>query len=135
MVRFMKRYKKYQLLFTINLFFMILFILFFIIICIKKYNEYTKINGIYILDNIVQIVITTDELRQIQKNNYVYLNSKRKKIDIITITKNVYNRNRINYHQVLIKLESVDEKTILNISIFQQKRKVIELFWTCWKEE
>ncbi len=131
----MKRYKKYQLLFMFNLFLVILFIVFFIVIFIKKYNEYTKISSIYILDNIVQIVITTDELQQIQKNNYVYLNSKRKKIDIIAITKNVYKRNQINYHQVLIKLRPVDEKTILNISIFHKKRKMIELFWNCWKEE
>lgn len=131
----MKRYKKYQLLFTINIITIIIFVLFLITISIKYYNDYTKISSSYILDNMVEIVITTKELKQIEKNNYIYLNSKRKKIEIISTIKNIYQRKNIKYHQVLLKINHITDKSILNISIFNKKEKIIKLFFDCWKEE
>lgn len=131
----MKNYKKYQLLFTINLITIIIFSLFLITISTKYYNEYTKINSSYILDNIVEIVITTKELKQIEKNNYIYLNSKRRKIEIISTIKNIYQRKNIKYHQVLLKINNIKDKSTLNISIFDKKEKIIKLLFDCWKEE
>ncbi len=131
----MKRYKKYQLLFTINVFTITIFILLLTMLFIKDYNEYTKINASYILDNIVEIVITTKELKQIEKNNYIYLNSKKTKIEIISTTKNIYQRKKVYYHQILLKINGITNKNLLNISIFNKKERMINLFFDCWKEE
>lgn len=131
----MKKYRKYQLLFSINLLTIAIFVLFLITIFIKYYNEYTKINASYILDNIVEIVINTKELKQIEKNNYVYLNSKKTKIEMISTTKNIYQRKKTYYHQVLLKINGITNKSTLNISIFYKKEKIINLFFDCWKEE
>ncbi len=130
----MKRYKKYQLLFTINIIIIILFILFVISLTKINYNEYTKLNSIYIIDNVVESVVTSKQLKYLEKNNFVYLNSSRKKIEILSITKNIYKRDGEFYHQILLKINKIKENTIINMSIPQKKRKLIILIKDCWKE-
>lgn len=131
----MKNYKKYQLLFSLNLFVISIFTFFITMCSLNSYNEYTKLNSVYILDNIIDVMLTTKDLKQLEKNNYLYLNSKRKRVEILNITKNILKKGNTYYHQTRLKIDGISSKTNLNISIYQKKRRIIRLFFDCWKEE
>jgi len=70
----------------LQLIFISIFMIFIFKCIFKNYDEYSKLNSVYILDNIMEIVVTTKELRQLEKNNCIYLNSKKKKIKIRKIS-------------------------------------------------
>lgn len=135
MVKFMRKYKKYQLLFSVNLIFISIFMIFIFKCIFKNYDEYSKLNSVYILDNIMEIVVTTKELRQLEKNNCIYLNSKKKKIKILSIVKNILKKDDVCYHQVRVNINNVSRDTILNVSIYNKKERMIRLFFDCWKED
>lgn len=131
----MKNYKKYQMLFTISFVYIIVFMFFISYLYNNSYVKYTKINGIYILDDIIEIVVDKKSLLNLEKNKYIYLNSKKKKIKIISIDKNVYKKNNKYYHQILLKIKGITENTKLNISIFNKKEKLLDMLLKCWKED
>lgn len=117
---------------------MLCFFLFFLFLMMSStmtYNEYKKLDVIYVLDNVIEVFLTEEDLKQIQKNNYLYLNSKKQKVKFLSITKNVYQRKKLSYHQVLLEISNINKNTTLNISIFREKKKWITLLKDSWKEE
>lgn len=105
-------------------------------ICFKmfKYNRYYKIDGTYIKENHIRLIVTDKILKDIEKNNYVYIKSKKEKIKIITITKNIYKSKRKNYHEVLLKVK-IENKEDIELSILEEKKELITMFKDCWKED
>lgn len=130
----MKNYRKYQLLFSMSFLLIFSVVIFTIYILNGYYREYTNIRGIYILDNVIEIIVDTSTLKKIEKNNTLFLNSKKKKYQIISIEKNVY-KDRKYYHQVLLKIRGINKDTKINVSIYNKKRKLIYLFIDGFKEE
>ncbi len=131
----MKIYKKYHLLFFMNFLTIITFLISLVYFNNINYNEYIKLDSIYVLDNTVKMIVDNKQLENIQKNKFIYLNSEKSKIKIISITKNIYIRRGINYHEVLLNIYNINEKTDLNISIYNKKKSYITIFKDCWKEE
>lgn len=125
----MKNYQNNINLFIINFITLIATTILAIYLFFKPFNTYKSIDGIVVLENVYTIVINDKLLKSIQKNNYVYIDSKKTHIDIISVTRNYYK----NYHQVLIRLKSKKEK--IKVSIFYQERNFIQLFLECWEED
>ena len=98
----MRKYKKYRLLFFFNFLTIILFLVTVIYFSINKYNEYIKLNAVYVLDNTIKTIVEEKELKIIEKNKYVYLNSKKYKVEIISISKNIYRKKNKIYHELLL---------------------------------
>ena len=131
----MRKYKKYRLLFFFNFLTIILFLVTVIYFSINKYNEYIKLNAVYVLDNTIKTIVEEKELKIIEKNKYVYLNSKKYKVEIISISKNIYRKKNKIYHELLLKIKNLKNKDNINVSIVSNKKTYITMFKSCWKEE
>lgn len=135
MVKFVRKYRAYQFLFSFNFIVIVMFFIFLGSSRFYSYNEYTKLNAIYVVDNIIHVVLTNKEFKQLEKNRYLYLNSVKKKVNILSVTKNIYKRENIFYHQVSLEIKGVSDSTTLNVSMLKKKENVVNLFRTCFEEE
>lgn len=135
MVKFVRKYRAYQFLFSFNFIVIVMFFIFLGSSRFYSYNEYTKLNAIYVVDNIIHVVLTSKEFKQLEKNRYLYLNSVKKKVNILSVTKNIYKRENIFYHQVSLEIKGVSDSTTLNVSMLKKKENVVNLFRTCFEEE
>lgn len=130
----MKIYKRYKLLFIINCFTIILFLSSIVYFKVTKYNDYLKINANYIKKNQVRIIVEDKLFKKIEKNPYVYANTKKKKIKIVSITKNIYREKKKSYHEVFLNLD-LERKGNIELSILNKKKEFITMFKECWKEK
>lgn len=130
----MKIYKRYKLLFIINCFTIIVFLSSIVYFKVTKYNDYLKINANYIKKNQVRIVVEDKLFKKIEKNPYVYVNTKKKQIKIVSITKNIYREKKKSYHEVFLNLD-LERKGNLELSILNKKKEFITMFKECWKEK
>lgn len=109
-----------------------LFILYFCI-C-KKYAEYSMVPASYVLDDVIEITLSDSELAYIQKNQYVFYNSRKEKIEFVSIIRNAY-KGRKRRNQVLLRLKlDRNEENLIYISIFRENKNFIDLLVDCWKE-
>ena len=130
----MKIYKRYKLLFIINCFTIIVFLSSIVYFKVTKYNDYLKINANYIKKNQVRIVVEDKLFKKIEKNPYVYVNTKKKQIKIVSITKNIYREKKKSYHEVFLNLD-LERKGNLELSILNKKKEFITMFKECCKEK
>lgn len=130
----MKIYKRYKLLFIINCFTIIVFLSSIVYFKVTKYNDYLKINANYIKKNQVRIVVEDKLFKKIEKNPYVYVNTKKKQIKIVSITKNIYREKKKSYHEVFLNLD-LERKGNIELSILNKKKEFITMFKECWKEK
>ena len=70
-------------------------------------------------------------VKYLEKNPFVYVDSKRVKIEIIDCQKNYYK----DYDNLLIKLDFKKDKRIEKISIYKGRKTFMKLFFECWEEE
>lgn len=131
----MRKYKKYRLLFFYNFLTIVSFLITLIYFSNNKYNEFIKINSIYVINDSIKIIVDTNTLKIIEKNKYVYLDSKKYPIEIIYITKNISRNNNKAFHEIVFKINNIKLNNNLNISIVSNKKSYITMFQSCWKEE
>lgn len=129
--------KKYEDEFSIFIASFISILIFFILVVLafkNKFNKYTSIPANHIIDNAIEVILTTEELKYIEKNNYIYYRSKKEKVEIVSVIKNAY-KNKKRCHQIILRLKLKEEKTnLIYISIYNKKEKFIKLLNQFWKE-
>ena len=129
-----KKYENDSLIFALSFLSIITFIILIILSMRKDYKKYVSIPANHIADNIVEVVLTTKELKYLQKNKYVFNDSKKIKIEIISITKQAY-KNTKRCHLVVLKLKLKKGQTnVIYISIYDKREKYIKLLKQFWKE-
>ncbi len=127
----MKKYKKEEFLLFSNAFLFLITILIIINIFKKPIRTYNVTTASLIIDNNYVIFIDNKDTKFLQKNPYIYIDSKKAHIKIIEINKKFYK----NYNKVLIRIEKKKLKKELNISIYNNKKNFLELFFNCWEED
>ncbi len=131
----MKKYKKYRLLFFFNFVTIICFLITLFYFSVNKYNKYIKLNYIYALNDEIKLIVGDKELKIIEKNKYIYLNSKKYPLEIVSITRNIYKNNNKYYNELILKIKDVKLNNNPSISILSNKKSYITMFKSCWKEE
>lgn len=96
----------------------------------KQIPNYQVVQANKVMDGIYTIIIDEKTCHLLKKNPYVYINSKKHKIEIIEIVPNYYQ----NYNQLLIRCSKLNSNTI-NLSIYNYKSDFIENFFKCWEED
>lgn len=131
----MKKYENYYNLFILCFITIILLIMLVFLSIQKEYSKYEVIPAYYILDNVVEVFLTDDELKYIEKNNYIFYCSKKQKIEIVSIERNAYKRGE-RRHQVLLrtKIKRNNKTNLIYISIYKGKENFIKLLTYFWKE-
>lgn len=124
----MKKYKNCESIIILDFIFLVTSVFVLISVFTKDIPDYEVVQAEKVVDNVYVVLISKKYFKNFEKNQYVYVNSKRKKIEIIEVTKNYYK----NYHRILIRYN--DNKNILKMSIYKEKKKFIELFMKCWEE-
>ena len=124
----MKKYKNCESIIILDFIFLVTSVFVLISVFTKDIPDYEVVQAEKVIDNVYVVLISKKYFKNFEKNQYVYVNSKRKKIEIIEVTKNYYK----NYHRILIRYN--DNKNILKMSIYKEKKKFIELFMKCWEE-
>ena len=125
----MRNYKKNMFLSYISFLFLILFFLFVLYIYLNFYYTYNYYKGIYVIDDICEVYVKRGDAFYLKKNPYVYLNSKRRKVKLISTDK-INNK----YYNVLLKIKNINKDTKLNISIFKSKNRIIDMLIKPWRE-
>ena len=100
----------------------------------KKYT-YKKINGIVVKDNLVSMILNSEEKKLIYSNKKVYLNDKLVKYEIKEDRGKVLKRSGNNYYELLVNIHfSKDKKVneVLELSINNKKKTIIKILKEVW---
>ena len=125
----MKKF-KYESIFIYNFIFLIVGLFIIISILNKLIPSYIVTKASLVLDNTYSAFIDNKTLKQLNKNPYVYIDSKRIKIEIIDTYKKYYK----NYNKVIFKIKKKINNKELDISIYNNKDDFKKIFFKCWEE-
>lgn len=127
----MKKYRKEELLLFSNAILFLITILVVIKIFNKPIRTYNITTATLIIDNNYVIFVNDKDMKYLQKNPYVYIDSKKVHIKIIEINKKYYK----NFNKILIRIEKKKLNKEISISIYNNKKNFLELFFNCWEED
>ena len=133
-----KNYEKNQLIITMTFLFIVIFIILLINLFKHRYRKYKNINSIVVTENYLELIINSNDLKLLNSSNYLYIDNKKKKREIISIEKDVLKRNNITYHDVIIRVKfpnKYKDNDYVKLTIYDKKEKLFSIFKSCWKEE
>ena len=127
----MKKYIKDEFFLFLNA--LVFFITIVVVIKIfkEKLRTYNITTAALIIDNNYVIFVNNEDMKFLQKNPYVYIDSKKVHIKIIEINKKYYK----NFNKILIRIKKKELKKEISISIYNNKKNFLELFFNCWEED
>lgn len=101
----------------------------------KEIYIYKKISGVLYTDSAMEVVISREDTKLLQKNKYVFINNKKMKIKIVQVNENILRRNKTSYNQVFInigeKVGSVGE--VFSVTAVTKRIKVANIFKIIWE--
>lgn len=131
MVRFMKN--KYEE-FNVVIFFLIITFILEIILFISLINinisTYKVFSGVISNDNCISLLVDKKELEILRDNKRLFFNNKTYDYEIESIDRESID----NYILVNIKTKIKTKKSVINVSILDNKISVIKIFKIIWKE-
>ncbi len=132
------KYKSSQLIIS-SIILLLMMEIYLISYCItNNIKIYKQINGVVIADNIVQLLVDSNELKILYSNKCIYINNKKYKKEELNITRNVLKRKDKYYHYISLKInigKKYKVNDIIPITIYDKKEKIISIFKTLWKEK
>lgn len=127
----MKNYKKEELLLFSNLFLLLITILFTAKVLKDSIKTYEVVNASLLIDNNYVAFVNNKCLSYLNKNKYVYINSKRVKVSIVEINRDYYK----NYNKLILRINMKKQKKEMNITIYNEDKSFWKLFLKCWEED
>ncbi len=131
-----KNYEKNQLVISISFIFIFLCILFLIHLFTYRYRSYRVLDSVMISKNYIKLLITTKDLEILRKSKYIMLDNHKQKMSITDIEYNVLKRKSL-FHEVIINTHTpkkYHDGDVIFITAYEKKRKMINIFKSCWKE-
>ncbi len=131
-------YERNQLIITITFLLLIVAIILLINLFKYRYRTYKNINSIVVTDNYLQLLISSKDLKLLNSSNYLYIDNKRIRREIISIEKDVLKRKNLSYHDVIIRVKfphKYKDNDYVKLTIYDKKEKLFNIFKSCWKEE
>lgn len=132
-----RKYEKNELI----VFFSILFFILIIIVCLflwyKKISIYKTFSGIVYKDNVLEVVVSVDDLKLFYKNEVIYIEDKSYKLDILKVDENILKREGKKYSSVFINVKFTDMyklNDVITFSIREKGIRLIEIFKIIWEE-
>mgnify|MGYP004690268269 CR=1 FL=1 len=133
-----KSYEKFRLIFFI----VAIFILFEIVTVgtfySKKYRDYKILNTIVITGNYTKSYLDSKEYNLVKSNNYLYIDDKKTKYEIVDVKKNVLRQDNRWYHEILFKIKfssRYKDNDTVSISAYNHKEFLFNIFKKCWEDD
>lgn len=130
-----KKYENNQNLIIISWLFLIIALWSSLTVLNKEIYIYKKISGVLYTDSAMEVVISREDTKLLQKNKYVFINNKKMKIKIVQVNENILRRNKTSYNQVFInigeKVGSVGE--VFSVTAVTKRIKVANIFKIIWE--
>lgn len=127
--------KKNVLILLIILMFIFLSLLIFYTFSIKI-NSYVLMSGRVRKNDLVELLVSDDELNILYKNKFVYVSDLKKKFFISDVSKNILVEKDIKYSLVLIEVDlSLKDGDIVEVSFKNKRIKLWEIFKVIWEGE
>lgn len=130
-----KKYENNQNLIIISWLFLIIALWSSLTVLNKEIYIYKKISGVLYTDSAMEVVISREDTKLLQKNKYVFINNKKMKIKIVQVNENILRRNKTSYNQVFInigeKVGSVGE--VVSVTTVTKRIKVANIFKIIWE--
>lgn len=127
----MRNYKKEELLLFSNLFLLFITIFFTAKVLKESIKTYEVVSASLLIDNNYVVFVNDKCLSYLNKNKYVYINSKRVKVSIVEINRDYYK----NYNKLIIRINMKKMKKEMNITIYDERKSFWKLFLKCWEED
>lgn len=132
----LKKYEEKSLTY-IGIFLLIIFVVLIIVFSFQKNIKiYKKITASVIKENLVEVLVTDNELKTIYSNKYLIINRKKQIIKVEQINKNILKRKNKNYHNVILKVKlnsNLKSNDIVTLLLFNKKENVFWMIKTVWK--
>lgn len=128
-------YEKRNLLTVIIIILMIIEGTFSIILFNTKRFSYQKISGIVIRNNLITVIVSFTERKNLYKNNKIYLNNKSMSYTIEEDRGFILKKNNIKYYEIIIKTKKQIKGSLndtVNISIKSKKKQMIKMIKDIW---
>lgn len=132
-----KKYEKNELILFFSIMFFILIIIVFIFLWYKKISVYKIFSGVVYKDNVLEVIVSEDDLKLFYKNKVIYIEDKSYKLDILKVNKNILKREEMKYSSVFINIEFTDMyklNDVIMLSIRDKGVRLIEIFKIIWEE-
>lgn len=127
----LKKYERKDLVFLAVLLLILMELIFFVGLYVQKVSIYEKFQVIVRKDDVVTLVVDQEQLMLFRKNNYIYVDDKKREFSIIKTLREVLERKNVKYHEIYIKFSFDDDKKendIIDIAIEKEKIRGIEIF-------
>lgn len=130
-----KKYENNQNLIIISWLFLIIALWSSLTVLNKEIYIYKKISGVLYTDSAMEVVISREDTKLLQKNKYVFINNKKMKIKIVQVNENILRRNKTSYNQVFI---NIGEKVglvgeVVSVTAVTKRIKVANIFKIIWE--
>lgn len=132
--------KKYELFGSVELFAVVLFVLFFtfVIVCFTYpfVKTYKSISCVFIGDGSVSLIVSSKELSWFYKNYSVLVDGKKINFGIESEMRNVMKKDNKIYHQLVLNLKEVSkykENDVVDLKIYQKSISFFQAFLEIWK--
>lgn len=130
-----RNYEKKILISIFIILLIILEIVFLIFLYNTKIYNYELLNGVVIKDDLVLLIVSEKENNLLNKNSYLYLNSKKIKYKVFEDRGFVLKRDNEKYKEVILEFKfnkKYKTNDSLQIILKKDKKRIIEIFKIIW---
>ena len=130
-----RNYEKKILISIFIILLIILEIVFLIFLYNTKIYNYELLNGVVIKDDLVLLIVSEKENNLLNKNSYLYLNSKKIKYKVFEDRGFVLKRDYEKYKEVILEFKfnkKYKTNDSLQIILKKDKKRIIEIFKIIW---
>ena len=131
-----RNYEKKDLIMLLVIIFFILEIIGISYLIKDKEYTYYKISGVISNKNVITMIVDNNEKKILYNNQTIYLDNKNIKYKIKENRGVILKKNNKKYYEILIKIKLPKNKKttdVLEFSIKNKKRKLIEIIKNIWK--
>ena len=130
-----RNYEKKYLIILLMVLLLFSEILIVITLSIIKVEEYSKITGVVIKDNLVLIVVDKNERKTIYSNKILFFNNTKSKYQIIEDRGIVMTKNTKDYYQLVLKFSFKNKKVndVLEMVFIKGRIHLINIFKIIWE--
>ena len=128
-------YEKKNLLTVIIIILMIIEVSSSIFLLNTKRFSYQKISGIVIRNDLITVIVSFTERKNLYKNNKIYLNNQLISYIIEEDRGFILKKNNIKYYEIIIKTKKQIKGSLndtVNISIKSKKKQMIKMIKDIW---
>ena len=130
-----RNYEKKILISIFIILLIILEIIFLIFLYNTKIYNYELLNGVVIKDDLVLLIVSEKENNLLNKNSYLYLNSKKIKYKVFEDRGFVLKRDNEKYKEVILEFKfnkKYKANDSMQIILKKDKKRIIEIFKIIW---